>query len=317
MVVIFLPNVFAKYLFPMLSSHARIQVPPEILFCRIKIRQIFQWIYLLWALAIAQYIAIFSSISILSLPINLKDRTLSLFWGIEITIFFGVLILKQCHSVDINLDYLIGKVPPKYPWLFGIGITISSLLFSIGSYRISMYGLSFFFSGFVEKQLYSNGLYSAFSNTSAPGIQFLMGILQSFVGLLSWIIFVSFLLHRLAIQWGTKKAILVICLFSITGFPNIFGSVCYFLAIVSLYISSRSLMVPAIAFSIRIIVFYLIGFARFFTDQELTTLAQLQGELWFGIICLVISMPLLVYFFYKNWYLVNEPLPYYINCAKD
>jgi hypothetical protein len=301
----------------MLSSHTHLQVPPEILFCRIKIRQIFQWIYLLWALAIAQYIAIFSSIGILSLPIDLKDRILSLFWGIEITIFFGVLILRQCHSVGIKLEDLIGKVPPKYPWLFAIGITISSLLFSIGSYRVSMYGLSFFFSDFVEKQLHSNSLYSAFPNTSVPGIYFLMGILQSFVGLLSWIIFVSFLLHRLEIQWGTKKAIIVICLFSLTSFPNIFGSVCYSLVIISLYISSRSLMVPAIAFSIRIIVLYLISFVRFFTNQELTTLAQLQGEIWFGIICLVISMPLLGHFFYKNWYLVNEPLPYYINCAKD
>lgn len=284
----------------MLSSHTKLQVPPEILFCRIKIRQIFQWIFIPFVPLLMQYIATFTTIKLLNLNINNQDKIFSLLFGLEFIIFFTICILRKCQLAGINIDYLIGKVSPNHSWLLSIGITMSGLLFSIGSYRVSLYSLS-----------------NNFSAAFGPIIGVLMQVLGSLIGILCEILFISLLLHRFSIKWATKKAIIAICLLSLINFPNTIASFCYLLVLIFLYLSSRTLIVPAIAFSIRIIVAYLISFVRFFTNQELTTLAQLQGEIWFGIICLVISMPLLGYFFYKNWYLVNEPLPYYINCAKD
>jgi hypothetical protein len=73
----------------MLSSHTKLQVPPEILFCRIKIRQIFQWIFIPFVPLLMQYIATFTTIKLLNLNINNQDKIFSLLFGLEF-IFFSL-----------------------------------------------------------------------------------------------------------------------------------------------------------------------------------------------------------------------------------
>lgn len=295
--------------------------PEENPFYRIKVRQIFLCVFLL-TFGIGIQLIIISSI----FKFDYKDPIFNFLFAILLLILAGAWLLRQCKLVGINLKQLIGKVPSNYQWLPLVGLVIARILFSRGAFRLSYYPLSFLAPSFVESILNDNLTHNIFlvgAKTFSPGLYYLLIFLYLFIinPVFETVIFWGIFLHRLAAKWGSRPAILALCIFfGALNYKNSMGEISYVLICTLLYINTRTLLVPIIANILGKFIYIFLDLWEFFTiasnPKNVRVLEQFRSEWKIGAVFLILSTPGLVYFIYKSWPRPNEPLPYFANALK-
>jgi len=299
-----------------------IRFPEENPFYRIKVCQIFLCIFLL-TFGIAIQFGIIRSL----FNFDSKDPTFTTLLGIFILILAGAWLLRQCKLVGINLKQLIGKLPRNYQWLPLVCLVIARVLFSIGVFRISYYPLSFIAPSFIEYILnynINNDIFILASKTLSPALYYLLESLYSIVvsPLFFTFVFQGIILHRWAAKWGNRTAILALCLLAgVMSYTNVLGGISFVLVYTLLYIKSRTLIVPFMAYILESIIYvfwkllYLL-FTISSSTKTVSVLEQFRSEWRVGVFLFVLSAPWIVHFIYKNWPSPNEQLPYFANTSE-
>jgi len=256
-----------------------------------------------------------------------KEPIFHFLLAILILILAGAWLLRQCRLVGINLKQLIGKVQSNYQWLPLLGLAIARVLFSIGVFRLSYYPLSFIAPSFIEDILndnINNDIFILASKTFSPALYYLLNSLYLLVviPLFETFVFQGIFLHRWAAKWGSRKAILALCiLYGISGYNNVIGAISFILIYTPLYIKTRTLIVLIVARILETIIYVFWDLFYFFftissSTKTVTVLEQFRSEWRVGVFFFVWSAPWIVHFIYKNWPRPNEPLPYFANTSR-
>jgi hypothetical protein len=299
-----------------------IRFPEENPFYRIKARQILLCLFLVM-IGLAIQLIIISSI----FKFDYKDPIFNSLVAILIEILAGAWLLRQCKLVGINLKQLIGKVPSNYQWLPLVCLVIARFLFSIGVFRLSYYPLSFIAPSFIEYIIndnINNDIFILAAKTFSPALYYLLESLGRLVvnPLFSTFVFQGIVLHRWAAKWGNRTAILALCLLTgVMSYTNVLGGISFVLVETLLYIKSRTLIVPFIAYILSYLLYifwkllYLL-FTMSSSTKTVSVLEQFRSEWRVGVFFFVLSAPWIVHFIYKNWPHPNEPLPYFANTSR-
>lgn len=304
-------------------SLSNIKFPEENPFYRIKVRQIFLCLVLVTAGLVFQS-GIISSVFKLNInDIDDIDPVYKTSFNILIYILTVAWLRRQCNLVGINLKQLIGKIPNNYQWLRLIGLVIARVLFSRGVFRLSYYPVSFIAPSFFETRLSLNhNIFSDVSGTFAPGLYCLIEVISYCIvdPIFMIFIFLGIALHRWTAKWGIITAILALCLlFGVRSYINVLGGISHVLIYTLLYIKTRTLIVPIIAWMLDSVFLLIIdeGFIIYRSTTGLSALEQFRSEWPLGVFFLVLSAPWLIRFIYKNWPRPNKQLPYFANASNS
>jgi hypothetical protein len=288
----------------------------------IKVRHIFLCIFLLsTGITFQLYIISYT------LGLDLEDPIFESLSSILISILTSAWLLRQCKLLGINLKQLIGEVPSNYQWLPLVGLVIARVLFSIGVFRLSYYPLSFIAPSFIEYILnenINNNIFIPASKTFSPALYYLLNSLDLLlvIPLFETFVFQGIFLHRWAAKWGSRKAILALCiLYGIYGYNNVLGEISLILIYTLLYIKTRTLIVLIVARILETIIYVFSDLFYFLftissSTKTVTVLEQIRSEWRVGVFFFVLSAPWIVHFIYKNWPRPNEPLPYFANTSR-
>jgi membrane protease YdiL (CAAX protease family) len=288
----------------------------------IKIRHIFLCFFLLSAGIVFQL-----SIISYTLGLDLEDPIFESLSSILVSILTSAWLLRQCKLLGINLKQLIGEVPSNYQWLPLVGLVIARVIFSKGVFRLSYYPLSFIAPSFIEYILndnINNDIFILASKTFSPALYYLLKSIDLLVviPLFSTFVFQGIFLHRWAAKWGSRTAILALCIFYGLGiYQNVPGGISFVLVYTLLYIKSRTLIVPFIAYILEYVIYIFLNLLDFLftissSTKTVSVLEQFRSEWRVGVFFFVLSAPWIVHFIYKNWPRPNEPLPYFANTSR-
>lgn len=265
------------------------------------------WLGLVVILGVA--IAVTDSETVFTDPLVTPFLYLVLFGGCSLW------VLWQYRRHAVKLSILTGAWPQRPHWLSLLGLWALLFMFSLGSFQVSYGLLSYPFPDFVTSTL-QESLFLGADETVLPWLYNLMMVFVLVVAapVLEEFLFRGFLLHRWGTRWNLPLAIsLSSILFGILH-GNAIGLTMFGLAMALLYCRTHSLWVAiavhalnnAIAASLEVV-------ARLAGNTASPSLSDFRSEIWFGIVLLVISIPLLTRFIRRNWPDKQTPLPYFVN----
>ncbi len=226
-------------------------------------------------------------------------------------------IFKKLYTKQIYIKQLVGKFPFKKKLWMPVFITIAAnILLCWGMGRVNR---------FLNTVIFQNPIAETNSNFIYDGDNLALKVI--YWGLLFTIyviilpitiefIFRGLILHRWATKWGIIPGILMSsCLFGLIGLNDgLLGFTSFSIWNIIqalLYIKTRSLIPPIISYALL----YFISFVSLFIEANLDTITTNPEitffYLWVGIIYIIMSIPVLIYFLEipKN----IEALPYLAN----
>ena len=296
--------------------------PEDNPFARIKVRQIFGWV---WLFGLGIYFQIAMIAYTQGITFDGKEPLVKAILDAYLGILIVALVWRQCRLAGIEIKYLVGKVPDRYQWLPLVGLAIASVVFSISLFRIFYYPLSFIVPSFVE-QLVRDGRNSsiliAASKTFFPALYSLIYAIYycAIFPLCLAFILMAVILHRWAAKWGNIPAIIPVFLLYIISFlpSNLVTIIIMFLIYEILYAKTRSLFVLIIFMVLRNIIFigWDLSYTVFFDNQTGSTLEIFRSQIQLGVLFFALSAPCVIGFIYKNWSVLKGPLPYFANASE-
>lgn len=228
--------------------------------------------------------------------------------------------LADFNRLAINLKYVVGNVPKNYNWLKMVGLVILMILFSISAYLVLFSLVSLVAPAFVEGLLRQIANSSPSPRNSAPAFyNFLGAIAYVFVApITEEFIFRGVILQRWSAKWGIRTALVVSSL--VFGFlhANFIGLSLFGAVMGVLYIQTRTLIVPIACHAFNNLLAVSMGFLSNGenTTSAAKTLQYLRSGWWFGVLLMLISLPLLIRFLSRNWPRQDTPVPYIINASQ-
>jgi membrane protease YdiL (CAAX protease family) len=277
-----------------------------------KFRQLLVLLSILW-LGLVLLIAIAQTLEVLKL--DFSDPLLT---PLVYLVLFGgssCWILRRYRQRRIHVQLLVGVWPSEIRWRMVIGLWILLFMFSLGAFQVSFALLSYIFPETVQLAL-QDSIFLGKNDTAIPWLYNLLmfGILVIAAPILEEFLFRAFLLHRWATRWNLPTAVVLSSfLFGILH-SNIIGLTVFGFAMALLYLRSRSLglvivihsMNNAIAASLEII-------TRLTGTAHVPSLQEFRSSMVLGLLLLIVSTPLLIQFFQRNWSATQTELPYFAN----
>ncbi|OUL26568.1 CAAX protease family protein [Nostoc sp. T09] len=237
-------------------------------------------------------------------------------------LIFGFLCLWSLEDFDrygIDMKYVLGRVPNRHKWLPMVGLVLLIILFFLSAYLVSFYLLSLAAPTFVESVMRQVATSPSARTTSPPFYNLLAAIVYIIVApITEEFLFRGIILQRWVSKWGIQTALVASgVLFGILH-ANVLGLTLFGIIMGVLYIKTRTLIVPIAchAFNNSLAV----GMGLLSSGSKTTTsaanlLEQLRSSWWIGIVLMLISLPLLVRFLYRNWPRKDDLVPYLINSS--
>jgi len=237
------------------------------------------------------------------------------------TLFFGLLSLwelRQFNHFHISLKRLIGRPPREYRWLPTIGLVIMILLFSLSTFTLSFYLLSFAAPQFVNTFLQSTET-QLNPETDFPLLYHLLTIGATIIvaPITEEFIFRGVLLHRWAAKWGIQPALILSSLiFGALHLHNVIGLSMFGFVMGLLYIRSRSLLVPIASHAMNNLLATGLGYLpNNSTPDHVNALEQFRSTGWMGLVFLLLSAPWLFRFIRRSWPQPHTLTPYCANTS--
>jgi membrane protease YdiL (CAAX protease family) len=228
-------------------------------------------------------------------------------------------LLQRLKKININPRYIFGNLASNYKWFPNISLVIPILLFSLGSFYISAYFLSFINPESVESIL-NERLLNFASNSSTV---FISNSLQIFTvvivaPIVEEFLFRGIILHRWAAKWGIKIALLLSSFVFGLLHDNVVGLSMFGLMMGLLYIKTRTLIVPIVCHALNNTAVVILEFLliHFDTTKTVYTVEQFRSLWWLGVAYVMLSAPTLIYFIAKNWPNSRSIVPYLANAHK-
>ncbi|MDZ7958858.1 MAG: type II CAAX endopeptidase family protein [Aulosira sp. DedQUE10] len=253
--------------------------------------------------------------------VKLNTQIVTLVLYIFIFGFLCLWELADFNRFGINLKYVIGRVPNKHKWLPMVGLVLLILLFSLSAYLVSFYLLSLAAPTFVEGVMRQVASSPSPRTTSPPFYNLLAAIAYIIVApITEEFLFRGIILQRWATKWGIQSALVVSGILFGLLHANVLGLSLFGIIMGVLYIKTRTLIVPIAchAFNNSIAVgMGLLSSGSKTTTSAVNVLEQLRSSWWLGLLIMLISLPLLVRFLYRNWPRKDALAPYFINSSQN
>lgn len=252
-------------------------------------------------------------------PLNFNPQVLNLVLYIFVFGSLSLWTLADFKRLGIHLNYVVGRLPNNHKWLPKVGLVILLILFSIGSYLVLLYLLSLVAPSLVDRIL-RDVAKTPIPQRTAP---VLFNLLQAIVLVVVAPITEEFLFRGIILQcwaskWGIQAGLLGSSLLFGIGHANFLGLSMVGMVLGLLYIRTRSLIVPIACHAMNnsfVVVMSLLNTVSMPTPT-MNSLEQLRHSLWFGILFIVLSLPLLVRFVSQNWPRKDAAIPYFINSSQ-
>lgn len=287
----------------------------------IKVRQLFLWMILIITGMVFQLSTLGAAMGRDSKDPFFDEPVLKILTSLFIILMTIAWLWRQCQLCGIKVKQIIGKVQLNYQWLPIAGIVIVRIIFSMGAFRVFNYPLSFIAPSFIESIL-KDTIFQEASKTFAPIFYYFLTLLSFLLisPITEVFIFQGIVLHRWAAKWGTRSAIVLLCLvYGVLALSNFFGGLSLGLVYTLLYIKTRRLFVIIVARILNnaITLTLHIVLTIYTSTATVSVLEQFRSQWRMGVFCLAISTPWLVYFVYKNWPRQNTVLPYFANASQE
>lgn len=263
-------------------------VTPEGPFQHFRIRGLFLWGFSsAFALGLAN----------VALESHSSDLAFKYVWTFWFHLLILVWSLWQIKRLRINIRRIVGGVPKGHRWLPTAGTVIPLLLFAIGSGGLLVYFLPRVWLSFAEEWL-------VVEEISELQIFFMVVLVPP----IEELFFRGILIHRLAEKWDIRQAVFASTIIFAVLHKNMMGALAYGFVLAVLYIRTRTLIVPLVCH----ILINLLAVGMSIVESELSVTTA-NSELLFSVLCLILSIPWLIYFMRKNWPSQSWSIPYFAN----
>ena len=231
-------------------------------------------------------------------------------------LFYAIIaawIIWKFKSCNVDYKKIIGKFPPDYKWWWILGIVVLLIFFSSGTYWILYYPLSFIAPSYVNGVLNETSLYTM-ADTMSPFVynSLLVLITVLIAPIVEEFIFRGVIMQRLAVKWGITAGVLISSFIFGILHGDILGAFVFGIFMSLLYINTRTLLVPIACHMLNNgLAFGLLFIGILMGESETTTtVAQFQSDILSGLIPLLVTAPIVIYFVYKNWPKKGTKIPY-------
>lgn len=227
--------------------------------------------------------------------------------------FFLWWVLSYLKNRNLSVFHLIGSTQLSGRDIRNaVLVAIACLVFSTGAGLITFGILAFLFPEFVDQFLQASSLAQP---SSFPILQKLLttGLLVVVAPTLEEFLFRGLLLHRWALKWNLMAAIISGSILFGVLHINPIGLTIFGIMMVLLYIQSCKLAVPVLAHAINN------GFVALalWLPQTEPPEPSFRNNMYAGVFCLSLSLPLLVWLASRLWNGRTVDLPYSTNLRKD
>jgi uncharacterized protein len=225
-------------------------------------------------------------------------------------------LLQKFNRLGIRTGAVIGKVPPRFAWISALGLVIALLMFSSGTFVLSVALLALIFPPIGQALLDSAS--SSPDLRASPDL--LDQILFSFALIVvapitEEFVFRGVLLQRWSAKWGTRSGLLASSLLFGMLHLNILGLSMVGLVMGLLYLKTRTLWVPIACHALNngIVVLIMLLSTPAKNPAEAQQLSQINASIIPAIVLITLSAPWLIWFIKQNWPRQNTLIPYLRN----
>jgi uncharacterized protein len=232
--------------------------------------------------------------------------------------------LWRLRSIETDLPSFFGKLPKRMRWGRMFGLTIATLLMSIGTflllaslwYSISPDSVRYLLDRMARLKTAMRATDSVLPDLS----RVLLFILTIVVApMCEELVFRGILLQRWATKWNPPIALILTSLLFGALHVNIVGIGLLGLVAGLLYYQTKSLWAPIALHAINNTVasLSLLPTGKAIESGSPEALEQAIAQGWItGLFCIVVSLPWLLRFLIKNWPRKDAPTPYQANQIK-
>ena len=218
-------------------------------------------------------------------------------------------LLWQFWRRQVSFGRLLGSPPDGHDWPLTIGVLTAAILFSFGSALVISALLSYVGSGWAE------GFTGAGDWLDDVPVVFLLAIVLVVAPVTEEVLFRGFMLHRLAVKWGLKPAIVVSSVAFGLLHINFVGVGVLGVVMALLYVRTRTLIVPIVCHVLNNGVAVSLVILAMLTStsgapQAAPASEQVREGIIVGSALLLLSTPALAYFVYKSWPRAGARPPY-------
>jgi hypothetical protein len=293
-------------------------------FLKIRTRSILVWfilsipVLIITILGLTIFSKIASDFYKINLPVNYLHNPLSILIISQVWLYGLMLFwcLDRCRKSQINFQQILGKLPNLQRLFYLLLLFIPLILFSLGSGRFYYAFVNLFFPS-VGQEIGQQQIFAGEAETYVPLIYNLIQIFSIVIiaPIVEEILFRGIILQRWSTKWGVRRGIIFSSLaFGVLHF-NIIGLFMFGVVMSLLYLKTRTLFIPMIVHALNNFgaIILEIFVSRLGDRMAKSDLEIVSSSNSLGIICLSLSLPLLVIFFYKTWPSKRQTIPYLAN----
>jgi putative effector of murein hydrolase LrgA (UPF0299 family) len=192
-------------------------------------------------------------------------------------------------------------------------------MFSLGSGQLLLSFLARVFPQFAKSLLEEN-LFSAVSDTAVPIVynSFLIVLLIMVAPVVEETLFRGLILQRWGTKWGLTAGIIGSSLLFGILHLNVVGLSMFGIVMAVLYLKTKTLWLPIGVHALNNAAVILVSFLpdNFNGSPQNLSVEQLISTWRIGMLYIMLSLPLLILYFYRNWPGKNRLLPYWANSEK-
>lgn len=218
-------------------------------------------------------------------------------------------ILRACRGAGVDLRRLVGRLPRGYSWLAAVGLLVTAMVFSVGSWFVTTYVMS----------RYAPALAEALVTLSEPTADSVaIGVAWTVVAVVvapvvEEVLFRGILVNRWGTKWslGTGVVASAVC-FGALHPAGVAGATAMGLATAFLYLQSGTLIVP-IAFHAANNLVATVATGFFLAEEATAVALDLEGIEAMalpGLAMAVVTLPVLVWYFWRRWPTREADIPY-------
>lgn len=289
-------------------------------FHKLQSRYLILGTYLIASVAVGVIYAYMGRLSLLPWPF--EDPISQPILSIAIWLVLVAVIVWAGREEGLKFQQVFGPTAPKISPVYAVLLVCSLLLFSMGSFSVVFYFISWGFPERAAEILRTDLIVGSNSSTYPQLYDSLMLFLPVvFAPLVEEFVFRGILLQRWGVTWGLRWGIVgSSVLFGVLHFNNPIGLTLFGFVMGLLYIQTRSLWVPIICHSLNNLIVVGISLISHAADRsavEPATVEAVRQNWGWGLLLMLVSAPLVWRFVRRSWPLVSGEIPYVLNMRED
>ncbi|MDY6783219.1 MAG: type II CAAX endopeptidase family protein [Cyanobacteriota bacterium] len=237
-------------------------------------------------------------------------------WLYSLMAFWCFLQIRRSRLI---FPQLLGKRPNRRRELSQLLLVVPILMFSLGSGQLLLSILARIFPDLAASLLEDN-LLSGASDTAIPWVYnaFLILLLVVIAPVVEETLFRGIILQRWATKWGLTAGIISSSLLFGILHLNVVGLSIFGIAMAVLYLKTKTLWLPIAVHALNNAAVVLVSFlpGQINGSPQNLSLEQLSSSWRVGMLYTMLSFPLLVLYFYRNWPGKKRLFPYWANAEK-